>query len=72
MDFFSGSATTAHAVLELNKDIKGILKFILVQIPDSIENNSSTYNGEYKTLCDIGEERIRRAGKKIKKKQMLI
>ena len=66
LDFFSGSATTAHAVLELNKDIKGILKFILVQIPDSIENNSSTYNGEYKTLCDIGEERIRRAGKKIK------
>ena len=66
LDFFSGSATTAHAVLELNKDIKGILKFILVQIPDSIENNSSTYNGEYKTLCDIGEERIRRAGKQIK------
>lgn len=66
LDFFSGSATTAHAVLELNKDIKRGLKFILVQIPNSIENNSATYNGKYKTLCDIGEERIRRAGKKIK------
>ena len=66
LDFFSGSATTAHAVLELNKDIKEKVKFILVQIPDSIENNSSVYNEMYKTLCDIGEERIRRAGKKIK------
>ena len=66
LDFFSGSATTAHAVLELNKDIKEKINFILIQIPDSIEKKDLVYNEKYKTLCDIGEERIRRAGKKIK------
>ena len=66
LDFFSGSATTAHAILEVNKEIKGNRKFILVQIPESIEENSPAFNAGYKTLCDVGEERIRRAGKKIK------
>ena len=66
LDFFSGSATTAHAILEVNKEIKGNRKFILVQIPESIEENSPAFHAGYKTLCDVGEERIRRAGKKIK------
>ena len=66
LDFFSGSATTAHAILEVNKEIKSNRKFILVQIPESIEENSPAFNAGYKTLCDVGEERIRRAGKKIK------
>lgn len=66
LDFFSGSATTAHAILEINKENVGKRKFILVQIPESIESDTSAYKAGYKTLCDIGEERIRRAGKKIK------
>lgn len=66
LDFFSGSATTAHAIMQINAgDLKG-RKFILAQIPELIDNKSAAYKSGYKTICDIGEERIRRAGKKIK------
>lgn len=66
LDFFSGSATTAHATMWLNaKDNKG-RKFIMVQLPEEAEKGSATYKAGYKTICDVGEERIRRAGKKIK------
>ena len=67
LDFFSGSATTAHAVMQLNADDGGNRKFILVQLPEETGENSEAYQAGYKTLCDVGEERICRAGKKIKK-----
>lgn len=67
MDFFSGSATTAHALMELNAQTNQKWKFILVQISEEISKSSNAYKAGYKTICDIGEERIRRAGKKIKK-----
>ena len=67
MDFFAGSATTAHALMELNAQAKGKRKFILVQLPEEINKSSDVCKAGYKTICDIGEERIRRAGKKIKK-----
>lgn len=60
MDFFSGSATTAHAVMELNAEDGGKRKFIMVQLPEPIEEKSKAYNLGYKTICDIGKERIRR------------
>lgn len=66
MDFFSGSATTAHAIMQLNAEDKGNRKFILVQLPETTNKKSEAYRTGYKTICDIGEERIRRAGKKIK------
>ncbi|MBQ7790429.1 MAG: site-specific DNA-methyltransferase [Bacilli bacterium] len=66
LDFFSGSATTAHALMKLNADDGGNRQFILVQIPESVDETTSAYKNGYKTLCDIGEERIRRASKKIK------
>lgn len=66
MDFFSGSATTAEAVLKLNSEDKGKRQFILVQLPEITEPKSEAFKAGYKTICDIGEERIRRAGKKIK------
>ena len=66
LDFFSGSATTAHAVMKLNAEDGGNRKFILVQLPEECEENSAAYKNGYKTICDIGEERIRRAAKKIK------
>lgn len=66
LDFFSGSATTAHAVIQLNADDSGNRKFILVQLPEETNEKSEAYKAGYKTICDIGEERIRRAGKKIK------
>jgi len=65
LDFFSGSARTAHAVMQLNADDGGNRQFILIQIPESVDETTSAYKNGYKTLCDIGEERIRRAGKKI-------
>ena len=66
LDFFSGSATTAQAVLTLNSEDNGNRKFILVQLPELCDSNpDSSYFG-FKTICDVGEERIRRAGKKIK------
>ncbi len=66
LDLFSGSATTAHAVMDLNNIEKTKREFILVQIPESINENEPAYKSGYKNLCEIGEERIRRAGKKIK------
>ena len=66
LDFFSGSATTAHAVIQLNAEDGGHRKFILVQLPEETDKKSEAHKAGYKTICDIGEERIRRAGKKIK------
>lgn len=66
LDFFSGSATTAHSLFELNSEDHGQRKFIMVQLPEVLEEKSLGYKAGYKTICDIGEERIRRAGKKIK------
>lgn len=66
LDFFSGSATTAHAVMKLNAEDGGNRKFIMVQLPEVTNENSEAYKASYKTICEIGKERIRRAGKKIK------
>nr|WP_269323641.1 site-specific DNA-methyltransferase [Lactobacillus delbrueckii] len=66
MDFFAGSATTAHAVMQQNAEDGGKRQFILVQIPELTDPKKDAYQDGYKTICDIGEERIRRAGKKIK------
>lgn len=66
LDFFSGSATTAHAMLKLNAEDGGNRKFILIQIPEETGKNSDAYSAGYKNICELGEERIRRAGKKIK------
>ena len=65
MDFFSGSATTAHAVMQLNAEDGGNRKYIMVQLPEITDENSEAYKAGYKNICEIGEERIRRAGKKI-------
>ena len=66
MDFFSGSATTAHAVMQLNAEDGGSRKFIMVQIPEACDEKKEAYKAGYRNVCEIGEERIRRAGKKIK------
>lgn len=66
LDLFSGSATTAHAVMDLNSVENTKRQFILIQIPESIDQNEAAYKNGYKNLCEIGEERIRRAAKKIK------
>lgn len=66
LDFFSGSATTAHAVMQLNNEDNGNRKFILVQLPEVCEEKSEAYKAGYRTISEIGKERIRRAGKKIK------
>ena len=66
MDFFSGSATTAHAVMQLNAEDGGHRKFIMVQLQESCGENSEAYKAGYKNICEIGKERIRRAGDKIK------
>lgn len=65
LDFFSGSATTAHAVMQLNAEDGGNRKFIMVQLPEATEEDSEAYKSGYKNICEIGKERIRRAGKKI-------
>ena len=65
LDFFSGSATTAHAVMQLNTEDDGKRKFIMVQLPEKIDEKSETYKAGFKNICDIGEERIRRAGAKL-------
>ncbi|MBR1775925.1 site-specific DNA-methyltransferase [bacterium] len=65
LDFFSGSATTAHAVMQLNAEDGGKRKFIMVQLPEICDENSEAYKAGYKNICEIGKERIRRAGKKI-------
>lgn len=69
MDFFSGSATTAHAVEKYNAENETHLKFILVQLPEETEPSTEAYKAGYKTICEIGKERIRRAGKKISEEQ---
>lgn len=66
MDFFAGSATTAHAVMQQNVEDGGKRQYILVQIPEKTDLKKDAFQDGYKTICDIGEERIRRAGKKIK------
>lgn len=65
MDFFSGSATTAQAVMQINAEDGGCRKFILVQLPEKCDEKSEAYKAGYKTICEIGKERIRRAAKKI-------
>lgn len=65
-DFFSGSSTTAHAVMQLNAEDGGHRKFIMVQLPEKTDEKSEAYKAGYKNICEIGKERIRRAGKKIK------
>ena len=71
LDFFSGSATTAHAVMQLNAEDGGNRKFILVQLPEETTEDSEAYKAGYKNICEIGKERIRRAGKKIKEENPL-
>ena len=65
LDYFSGSATTAHAVMKLNAEDGGNRQFIMVQLPEATDEDSEAYKAGFKNICDIGEERIRRAGKKI-------
>lgn len=69
-DFFSGSATTAHAVMQLNAEDGGHRKFIMVQLPEPCDEASEAYKAGYKNICEIGKERIRRAGEKILKEQL--
>lgn len=71
LDFFSGSATTAHAVMQLNAEDGGKRKFIMVQLPELTSEKSEAYKAGYKNICEIGKERIRRAGKKIKEESPL-
>lgn len=71
LDFFSGSATTAHAVMQLNAEDGGNRKFIMVQLPEETPEDSEAYKAGYKNICEIGKERIRRAGKKIKEESPL-
>ncbi len=66
LDFFSGSATTAHAVMQLNAEDGGDRKYIMVQLPEPCDEKSEAYKAGYKNICEIGKERIRRAGEKIK------
>ncbi len=66
LDFFSGSATTAHAVMQLNAEDGGNRRFIMVQLPEKTDEKSEAYKAGYKNICEIGKERIRRAGRKIK------
>jgi len=68
LDFFSGSATTAHAVMQLNAEDGGNRKFIMVQLPEPTDEKSEAYKAGYKNICEIGKERIHRAGEKIKEK----
>ena len=66
LDFFSGSATTAHAVMKLNSEDDGNRKFICVQLPETTDEKSEAFKAGYKNICEIGKERIRRAGEKVK------
>ena len=71
LDFFSGSATTAHAVMQLNAEDGGNRKFIMVQLPEKTDEKSEAHKAGYETICEIGKERIRRAGAKIKEENPL-
>lgn len=68
LDFFSGSASTAQAVMELNKEDSGSRKFIMIQLPEKVDSTKNDINTKFNTICDIGEERIKRAAKQIKEK----
>ncbi len=68
LDFFSGSSTTAHSVMQLNAKDDGNRKFIMVQLPEATDEKSEAYKAGYKNICEIGKERIRSAGEKIKEK----
>lgn len=70
MDFFAGSSTTAHALMKLNIEDKGNRRFILVQLPEKLDANSEAYRNEYRNICEIGKERIRRSGEKIIKENV--
>ena len=70
LDFFSGSATTAHAVMKLNAEDGGNRKFIMVQLPEETDEKSEAYKAGYKNICEIGKERIRRAGQKIRNEEL--
>ena len=72
LDFFSGSATTAHAVMKLNAEDGGNRKFIMVQLPEKTDEKSEAYKAGYSTICEIGKERIRRAGAKIRNEDVLL
>lgn len=71
LDYFSGSATTAHAVMQINSEDGGNRKFIMVQLPEKTDEKSEAFKAGYKNICEIGKERIRRAGKKIKEESPL-
>jgi len=71
LDFFSGSSTTAHAVMQLNAEDSGNRKFIMVQLPEATDEKSEAYKAGYMNICEIGKERIRRAGEKIKEEKGL-
>lgn len=71
LDFFSGSATTAHAVMQLNSTDGGTRRFIMVQLPEVTDESSATYKAGFKNICEIGKERIRRAGNKLKEESPL-
>lgn len=71
LDFFSGSATTAHAVMEMNALKESRIKYVMVQLPEICDENGTAYKAGYKTICEIGKERIRRAGEKIKEENPL-
>ena len=71
LDFFSGSGTTAHAVRQINAEDNGNRKFIMVQIPEPCDEKTEAYKAGFKSICDIGEERIRRVGKQIKEESPL-
>ena len=71
LDFFSGSATTAHSVMQLNAEDGGTRKYIMVQLPELCDEDSEAYKAGYKNICEIGKERIRRAGEKIKSDESL-
>lgn len=70
LDFFSGSATTAHAVMQLNAEDSGNRRFIMVQLPEECDTDSEAFKAGYKNICEIGKERIRRAGEKIKSENL--
>ena len=71
LDFFSGSATTAHSIMQLNAEDGGNRKYIMVQLPELCDKDSEAYKVGYKNICEIGKERIRRAGEKIKSDESL-
>ena len=72
LDFFSGSATTAHAIMQLNAEDGGHRKFIMVQFPEATDEKSEAYKAGYKNICEIGKERIRRAGEKIRNEKLQV